>query len=38
MSPEEVKYLVKYVTLIVCNVAALYHVYYFYNKDTKIER
>lgn len=36
MSPEEFKYLSKYVTLIICNVVALYHVYYFYKKTQKL--
>ncbi|WP_375607565.1 hypothetical protein [Bartonella sp. AC142YNZD] len=36
MCPEELKYLAKYVTLIICNVVAFYHVYYFYKKTKKL--
>ncbi len=36
MSPEEIQYLSKYITLIICNVVALYHVRYFYKKTQKL--
>ncbi|EJF77431.1 hypothetical protein MCQ_01515 [Candidatus Bartonella washoeensis Sb944nv] len=36
MSPEEIRWGAKYITLIICNVVALYHVYYFYKKTQKL--
>lgn len=36
MSPEEFNFFVKYATLIICDVVALYHVYYFYKKSEKL--